>query len=500
VRGWDVVVVGAGAAGAPLAAALSERTSRSVLLIEAGRDCRQFPPELLDSGTMAGAMPGHPDSWSFPASLTPELSYSVVRGKILGGSTTVNGAYFVRARRGDFDSWVADGNAQWAYETCLPFYKQAETDLTYGGTPVHGGAGPVPVYREIARPHRVTETFYTACAELGYPAEPDKNDQGEPGYGPLPLNAVDGMRINTGIAYLDSRRGRPNLTVRGSTLVTRIVFDRTRAIGVQTADGELIEAGEVVLCAGAIKSPHLLALSGLGPAAELSAAGIPVVADLPGVGKGFTDHPAIMLNWQSRVPHERPGLFQSALNFTAGDGTPLEILPALRPLPEALGVEGESGDLFFAITVQRTDSRGTLRTISPSARLPPRISYDYLATEPDVRRMREAIRVAAEITRTRAFAALGARLANPDEMTLADDRRLNAWAREHLSTAIHTCGTCRMGPPGDPMAVTDQSGRVRGVTGLRVADTSILPTAPSRGPAATAIMIGERIAALFGAP
>jgi choline dehydrogenase len=502
---FDVVVVGAGAAGAPLATRLCETTTRSVLLVEAGRDCPSvaaFPPRLLDAGRMAGAWPGHQDAWSFPAHLRPGLPYTVVRGRILGGSTTLNGAYFVRARTADFTGWVTGGNDEWSYDKSLPFYKRTETDLTYGQTPVHGGAGPVPVYREIASPHRVTEAFYAACAELGHPAEPDKNAQGEPGYGPVPVNAVNGMRVNTGIAYVNSRRELPGLTVRGGTLVTRVVFDRGRLIGVRTDAGELIEAGEVVLCAGAIKSAHLLALSGIGPAEELREAGIDVVADLPGVGKNFTDHPAVMLGWRPRAELANPRLFEAALNFTASDGTPLEILPALRPLTEAVGAPVPRGDPFFAITVQRTDSRGTIRTLSPSPQVPPRIDYDYLMTEPDLRRMREAIRVAAAITRTRAFGALCAGLSTPGDAVLtdtvlADDERLDAWACASLSTANHTCGTCRMGPPGDPMSVTDQQGRVRGVTGLRVADASVLPLVPARGPAATSVMLGERIAAMM---
>lgn len=540
---YDTVIVGAGGAGAALAAGLSEDPDRQVLLVEAGPDhptTESFPPDLLDAGLATGNLPGHPNNWAFVANLTPELPYSVARGKVLGGSTALNGTYFIRARKADLDRWAAAGNTEWAYEKVLPFYKKEERDLTYGETGIHGGSGPVPIYREIANPHPLTKAFYDACKELGFVEEPDKNDQAEPGYGPLPVNAVDGMRVNTGIAYINPHRDRPNLTVRGNTLARRIVFEGTRAVGLEVATGDAVEvihlnpSGEVIVSAGAIKSPHLLALSGIGPRAELEALGIAVVSNLRGVGKEFSDHPDIQLTWKARRRRHREdpsNLFQAVLNFTAADSPyvgDLEVLPALKPQGAALGVltgAGASGaiqavrrslatlrsirgislrrllqqasqmnNMFFAIAVQQPESRGNITTVSADPLVQPRIDYNYLSADSDLRRMREVVRTTVRMLRSEAFKPYFKRLAELDDATLNDDARLNAWMRSHLGTAIHACGTAKMGAATDPNAVVDQYGRVYGVTGVRVADTSILPSVPSRGPAATAIMVGERIA------
>jgi choline dehydrogenase len=539
VKRYDVIVVGAGAAGAPLAARLSEDPARQVLLLEAGPDyptTDQFPAELLDATMLSAAMPGHPNNWSFLANLTPELHYTVARGKVLGGSTALNGTYFVRARKADFDRWVDMGNTEWSYEKALPYYRKSERDLTYGETTLHGGSGPIPVYRELGNPHPVTAAFAEASAELGFAGEADKNDQCRPGYGPLPVNALDGVRVNTGMAYVNPNRQRKNLTVRGDTVVRRILFHGSRATGVAVEQGgtiERIEAEQVVLSAGAIKSPHLLGLSGIGPRKDLEGAGIKVVYDLPGVGKGFTDHPDIPFTWKPRRrldTADQRNVFESVLNFTAAgsdfDGD-IEILPTLRPLSATLGigVAGMHGvahvlgrpiktiralkgvslrrvlqqaahrnNLSFAVALQQAESRGDITVTSADPSVAPRIDYNYLSTDSDLRRMRQAVRTTVAILRTRAFTPLFAAMGEVDNHTIDDDRALNAWMRAHLGTAIHACGTCKMGADPNEGAVVDQYGRVHGVTGLRVADTSILPFAPSRGPAATGVLIGERMA------
>ncbi|MFT4215466.1 MAG: GMC family oxidoreductase N-terminal domain-containing protein [Microbacterium sp.] len=535
---YDVIVVGAGASGGPLAARLSEDTDRTVLLLEAGPDApttKDFPPELLDAGLIAGAMPGHPNNWGFLANIRPGFAYSIARGKILGGSSTLNGAYFIRARKEDHDRWEAAGLSEWSYEKTLPFWKQLETDLTYGETAVHGGSGPVKIFRnDETTMHPLAKALQDAAVELGFPLDEDKDDQtGTPGIGPLPRNAVDGVRLNTGITYVNPARHRKNLTVRGDSFVRRVLFEGTRAVAVEVETSgkvQRIEAGEIVLSAGAIKSPHILLLSGIGPIADLRAAGIPVVKNAPRVGKGFSDHPDIAFAWMSKKNTGKQSAgFQNLLNWKAAehgyDGGDLELLfsiettqmqvmgPSMLPVmlrsirhPLKMLSSFKGMDIartmkqgkampamFFATAIQHEESRGEIRITSSNPRKNPQIDYNYLQDERDLVRMREVMRTSAAILKTKAMEPWFDRYAEITDEILADDAKLDEWMLDHLGTAIHMCGSAQAGREEDG-AVVDQYGRVYGVEGLRVADTSILPDAPLRGPAASAHLVGELVA------
>ena len=501
---WDVVVVGAGTSGCALAARLAD-AGRRVLLLEAGADHAgpaDFPPEIRDAATMRAAIPGHPANWALVGELTGGLTVPVPRGRVVGGSSALNAGSFIRATRADLDGWAAEGNDLWSSDAVLPAFRRLEADREFGDRPEHGGDGPVPVTR-AQESHPLADAFAAAAAELGHPAEPDKNAGGTaPGFGPVPLNVVDGVRVNTAMAYLSPRRGVANLTVRGGVTVRRVVVEHARAVGVETADG-VVRAAEVVLCAGAVASPHLLLLSGIGPADGLRRGGIDVVADVAGVGAGFSDHPNVYVGYRpGRVLPAAALPLHGVLHATSsGSELPgdLEILPWLTPFARITGgpPAPHADELVVGVGLQRPDSRGRLTLHEGDPLRQPRLAYGYLAGEADRRRLREGVRLAADLLRAGPLAPLVAGRSDLPDGVLQDDRELDVWIRAHLTTAIHLSGTARMGPPSDPGAVVDQQLRVRGVRGLRVADTSVLPWVPSRGPAATAVMVGERAAELM---
>ena len=481
---YDVVVVGAGSAGCALAGRLAPRIAGSVLLVEAGTAV----PGSADIASLDATAPGHSRNWAHPVELAPGIAAVVPRGRGIGGSGAINGAVWTYVTPADAAGWGLPG---WSYPTLRYFYATAEREALFATE------GPMPVLvpsGELLHPS--AERFLAACASLGFRAEPDKNAGAPPGAGLVPSNSRDGLRIDAARAYLPSRLpfgaqhlsagppGEPDAqgiaeprgpAVRADTTVERVLVERGRAVGIELAGGERIAAGEVVLCAGAVGTPRILLHSGLGPADTLRAAGIDVLADLPDVGRGWSDHPAVFLPFRTddQPAHPHAPTPQAALNWDAGadPAGDVEVLLFTRPfVPD--------GDLHLMCALQQPDSRGELDL--------DRISYGYLSTEHDRRRLRHALRTGADLLRV----GVGART-DPGGDVLGNDRSLDAWIAAHLTTAIHLCGSAALG------RVVDVDLRVFGVDGLRVADTSVLPTAPRRGPAATAVAIGEKAAALL---
>jgi choline dehydrogenase len=512
---YDAIVIGAGSAGAVIAARLSEDPSRSVLLLEAGPDYPDFaklPPEIkhgygVDRDLWARAFGDQSThNWGYHARASSESTEIMApRGRIVGGSSAVNAQIFLRGIPEDYDDWESRGNTGWSYRDLLPYLREIESDHEMGGD-FHGTNGPIPVRRFPDHEFNPEQAaFMNAARALGYARAVDQNSPDSTGVGPTPMNNPDGVRWSTALGYLDPARNRLNLTIRPDTSVRRIVIEDGRSTGVVADSGGetfTLSAEEVFVCTGAYASPQLLMLSGIGPADHLKSHGISVVADLPGVGENLRDHPQVQLTWNTRLGFSQDPIaprIQVALQYTAADSD-LRNDMFIHPMSHAVasGIYTVSSDqeqgIGMIIALYLAKGAGTVRLNSTDPADQPIIDLNYLTEEFDRKRFREAVGICLKLSEQSAFGDIVEGLADPSPADLESDDALDNWLLRSVRTSHHASGTCKMGPASDPMAVVDPELRVHGLSGLRVADASIMPNCIRANTNVTTIAIGEKAA------
>ncbi|MCC6434984.1 MAG: GMC family oxidoreductase [Acidimicrobiales bacterium] len=509
----DVVVVGAGAAGAVVAARASEDPDRRVVLLEAGPDyplAAALPADLLD---------GHDNSYTahdwgldyVPVSARADRTDRFPRGRVTGGSTAVNTTIALRGTPADYDGWAALGNPAWAWASVLPAFNRLERDLDFGTEPYHGDAGPISIRRFTDRELVPTQAaFLDACAAAGHPRCDDVNAPDAVGAAVMAVNKLGRLRISVAIGYLAAARFRPNLHIEAGATVRRVLFEGRRACGVELEPDPSMPSGTeggprriladvVVLCAGAVHTPGVLVRSGIGPAAELARFGIEPVQVAEGVGACLQDHPALAVVCLARHPElcaaDLP-LVQTITRYTAaGSDRPLDVNIELITRARWGGNRHEQHPRAFLLapSLEQVQGRGRLRQTGTDPAARPIIEPNFGVDPIDVARHVAAWRDAIALAGTAPLRDFVAEVVFPDPARARTDDELARLAATVSASGYHPSCTAHMGPPDDPLAVVDQYGRCYGVDGLVVADASIMPFVPRANTNLTSIMIGEMI-------
>jgi choline dehydrogenase len=524
---FDYIIVGSGSAGSLLAARLSEESAVTVCLLEAGQ--RDWHPFIHLPAGYIKMLQNPAFTWSFrtePSAGTAGRSIATTHGRVLGGSSSINGLVYNRGQAIDFDQWAQSGNRGWSYSDVLPYFRRSEKRLGFADKTYRGRDGALPV-TDIDWKHPLCDAFIAGAETLGIPRNPDYNGGIQDGVGFYQRVIHRGLRVSSAKAFLKPAMRRPNLSVRTVALATRIEFDGRRATGVsyRRPDGQTATVGarrEIILCCGALNSPKLLELSGIGGDAVLREIGIAPAVELPGVGENLRDHYAVRMTAKVRnvetINEKSRGwrLAKEAALWALGRPSILALSPSLvhvfwksdealdRPdlqitFTPASYREGIAGllDTYPGMTIgvwqQRPASAGYVHASSSDPHILPRIQPNYLSSSIDQRALIGGVRLARRLFRTDALKPYYDHEISPDPKLEREDELLD-YARRMGSTVFHFTGSCRMGPSSDPTAVVGPDLKVHGLEALRVADASVMPSMPSANTNAATYMIAEKAA------